>query len=338
MFDRDLIYAYCQPITNLFCGAVYCVVGQVSSPLAGRLPYIYQDKDGLLNRTAPHIAELEEEGNIQVYSKIITPTLINQAGLQVSEYIRQNLRMLVWRYAYKNKISRPKLCLGNSGMSFDAAYLDYIEGSPLELELIKAVAHIKRHSLIDTYYQATYRDCDLLRNYGILSVSALHTLKQADYKSNFFLQPSLLLGLPIIMKDAFTYVPTPLSEGALILSELQGKQEEALYCLFDREVKDLPNWWYLVQDAEHPDLTLCDEYTEARSRGVFAKLPKKFKDWLLERSSKLDKHCQPMLEELIAIERRQQHRASTLSREALPENQLQLTDYNQDREDTLGTS
>jgi hypothetical protein len=283
-FDKNLIFAYCQPVSNLFCGAVYCVVGQVIKPGIPSYDWDYSNKETLYNQAAPYIHMLEEEGNINVYTKIITPNKINEADLQISKYIQLNLRMLVWRYIYNHKIKEPKVHFCGECDPFDLDLIHFVQGEYAEDALIKAIAYLKRHSLIETHYAPTYEDCALLDNYGALVLSSLPVLKKAEYREDFFLKVPLLLRLPNLMLESFQYVPDK-PEGK---PWTKTKQVEFDYCLCSVDSLDLPPWWYLVQHVDYDDPTDCYNYQTLRELSHYGHKQEAFKCWLDKMQGRLE--------------------------------------------------
>lgn len=333
MFDRDLIYAYCQPISNLFCGAVYCVVGQVGRTLSGQQSWTYRDKGKLLSKAAPFIQELEEEGNLDLYTKIISPDKINEVGFNFNEYAQHNLQLLVWRFAYKHKIKNVKLCLLGDYEPFDLNQIEYVDGSYLESDIVRAVAYLKRHSLIDTYYAATYRDCDLLNNYGMLTLDSLPTLQKAEYKSNFFLQPSILLNLPSLLLEAFQYVP----EKPHRLDPKNVDAEKELRYLCNPESFELPPWWYLVQYHDYDDPTWDRRYNQLKERAITGVRDEVFLGWLERSSKKFDQNC-IRIKRWLTYEELQPYRAGAVLGGTLQSDPEAPMDGTETGEDTVSAS
>lgn len=266
-FDKDLIFVYCQPISNLFCGAVYCVVGQTGRVPPGFQSLNYENKQGL-QRVEPHIEELEEEGNLIVYTEIITPTRINMLGLGIDGLIQQRLRRLTWQFIYNQKIKQPKVKLCVACGRFDEEDIEFVSDTYPEEKVIMAIAYLKRHSLIDTHYSAAYPDCDLQNNYGVMNLDSLFTIKKAEYRNNFFLRPSIYLKLPELLIEAFQYVPDPKSS------------RRCFSYLTNPKTFRLPRWWDLVQEAEHEDLTTSKRFLAQKQLAIQGQQDRLFRIWL----------------------------------------------------------
>ena len=308
-FDRDLIFAYCQPIYNLFCGAVYCVVGQVTTPSEDSIDWAYTNKEILLTDVAPYLEKLEQERDINIYTKILTPEQINYAGMQVEDYIKHNLNLLVRRFAYTYRIKNPKVHLCGPSLPFEAGTIEYVQGDYLEANVIRAVSYIKRYSLIDTHYIPVYRDCKLGVNHGIMTLDSLKTIVNTSYKENFFLHPSILTGLPILMLDALRYIPGHWSRKEIEERGVRKVTER----LFNKDVGALPVWWTTVQYPDYPDPTKQKAYKKLRDQLMFGKNSPEFTSWLHKMSSR----TKDQYNSIILNAELQPHRTSSFPREAL---------------------
>jgi hypothetical protein len=283
-FDRDLIFAYCQPINNLFCGAVYCVVGQVRPGPQSSYDWYYENRETIEVEAIPFIDTLDNEGNIDVYLKILRPDTLNQAGIKTYDFIVKSLRYLVWRYIYTRKIKNPKVHFcGEDGIYIGDEELEIVKGDYTEANVIRALSYINRYRLIDTYYKHVYKECDLENNLGLITLDTFSKILSLDYKEDFFLNLSILKGISSLAWEILHYTPT--------LSKKKKEREaiikEVERFLFNRSILDIPPWWTFVEQDGYLESLASKNFKVARRRILWGKQEPDFKEWLQQINNSL---------------------------------------------------
>jgi hypothetical protein len=289
--DHNTIFTYCHKPQGLFCGGVYCVVGQTAPPPDGSSYWGYSALKNLRVEASPYIRDLETAGDILVYNQFIPPDRINGVRDRIGDLISNVLRLLTWKYINNNKIRDPKVCQCTPYKPFDVDDIEYSRDYCPECKIMRAVAYLKRHDLINEFYKNAYPGCEVDTNYGVFNIQTARRFCDYPLHRDFYLRWVIRRHLPTMLIHDYNYVPKSVdlnrvykkmnAPGYAKEVKINWENNSAENSIFlNRTNCGIPAWWEDIQDTYDPDPLNDYNYERHFKRAIHGEHEPEFMEWL----------------------------------------------------------